>query len=155
MENYDNEAIDDIRKKAIIEIKEKVKKNPKCIHPCSKEFQEDMQRLKFENGNKYTSWMQQNGILKNPSDLNQERHTKTHEKYKCKNATEYVNLCAQKLGYKDRKERRNEYEWATGRSPIYDNKDCSTYFGIYKGEELIKRFLEEIMLKRLIIMMKE
>lgn len=145
MENDDSEVMKDIRKNAIIEIKEKVKNNPKYVHPCNKEFQEDIKRFGFNSGYNYITWMQQNGVLKNPSDFNREHHIKTREQYKCKDAIEYMNLCAQKLGYKDRKERRNEYEWAVGiRSPMSDNKDCSAHFGIYKGEELFKKFLEDV-----------
>ena len=46
----------------IKEIREKIKKNPKYTHPANKEFQEDIKNYGFENGNKFTSWMQQNDI---------------------------------------------------------------------------------------------
>ena len=53
----------------IEEIREKIKKNPKYTNPCCKEFQEDIKRYKFENGNKFINWMQQNGILAGPIDI--------------------------------------------------------------------------------------
>jgi hypothetical protein len=55
------ESIENIRKNAIDEIKEKVKKNPKYLHPMNKERLEDMKRLIFISGNGFTQWMQKNG----------------------------------------------------------------------------------------------
>lgn len=49
--------IEKIRKNAITEIKEKVKKSPGYLHPCNKERQEDMKRLKFISGYEFTYWM--------------------------------------------------------------------------------------------------
>lgn len=53
-----------------IEIKEKIGKNPKYIHPCSKEFQEDIKRFGFNNGNEFISFLKQNGILKSDIKVN-------------------------------------------------------------------------------------
>lgn len=57
------ESIENIRRDIIIEIKEKVKRNLGYLHPCNKERQEDMKDSNF-NGNEFTNWMQQKGILK-------------------------------------------------------------------------------------------
>jgi hypothetical protein len=80
--------IENIRRNAISEIKEKMKVS-KYLHPCNKERQEDMKKLEFENGYKFTCWMQQNGILKNPTKVRQE----------------VEDICAQKLGFKNENER--------------------------------------------------
>lgn len=56
--------IDEIRRNAIKGIKEKAIKIPKYLHPCNKEWQEDMNILGFANGNGFTTWMQQNGIMR-------------------------------------------------------------------------------------------
>lgn len=53
----------------IKEIREKIKKlktyGRDYVHPCNREFQEDMKKYGFENGNKFICWMQNNGILIN------------------------------------------------------------------------------------------
>jgi hypothetical protein len=45
------------------EIKEKIKKNPKYLNPCNKEFQDDVKRFGFLSGNRYVCFLQQNGIM--------------------------------------------------------------------------------------------
>lgn len=57
--------IEDIKK----EIKEKIKNDPKYIHPANKEFQKDIKKYGFNSGYEYITWMQNNGILKNPIDV--------------------------------------------------------------------------------------
>lgn len=64
--------IDEIRKAAIGDIKEKVGKNHKYLHPCNKEMLDDMKRLMFISGNDFIVWMQKNGILKNPTNIKRE-----------------------------------------------------------------------------------
>lgn len=85
--------IEDIRKNVISEIKEKIKRlkleDRIYVHPCNKEFQDDIKRLKFDNDNKFVYWMQQNGILKRPIDIDRDVHKKTLEKAGCKNDSEY------------------------------------------------------------------
>lgn len=73
------ESIENIRKNAIVGIKEKVKKNPKYLHPVNKERLEDMKKFMFVSGNEFTQWMQQNGIMKNPTNI---RHNRVIEEYK-------------------------------------------------------------------------
>ena len=62
--------IENIRINAISEIKEKVRQDSKYVHPCNKERQDDQKRLKFLYGYEYIRWMQQNGILKNSTNIN-------------------------------------------------------------------------------------
>lgn len=60
-------SIEGIRKNVVAEIKEKVRKNQKFLSPVNKERLEYQEKLKFANGNEFTCWMQQNGIMKNPA----------------------------------------------------------------------------------------
>ncbi len=87
------ENIENIRKDSILEIKEKIKRfkleNKTYVHPCNKEFQDDIKRLRFDNANKYVQWMQQNGVLKRPIDIDREIHKKTLGIAGCKNNSEY------------------------------------------------------------------
>lgn len=140
------ENIDDIRSKTITEIKEKVKKNPGYLHPMNKERQEDMKRLKFANGNDFTHWMQQNRIMKNPTDIKREEMKKVVESAGCKTTTEYINKCAQKEGFKDSAEKLKEWRDENG---IYIqrffNEDCSIYTGICIGEDDIGRHILDMM----------
>lgn len=71
----------------IIEIKEKIKNNIGYLHPCNKEFQEDIKIYGFGSGHDFITWMQNNGILKNPSDIDSrsEYRTKYLEKQKHNN----------------------------------------------------------------------
>ncbi len=58
----DIDSIENMRRNTISEIKEKIKKDPKYLHPCNKERLEYQKNLKFENGYEFTYWLQQNGI---------------------------------------------------------------------------------------------
>ncbi len=143
--------IENIRNDAIIEIKEKVKKNHRYLHPCNKERLEDMKRFKFANGNDFTCWMQQNGIMKNPIDIKHEEFYNTIKNSGCENLNDYKDKCAKKLGYKDRKERGKEYnmnhveykrEWNWNHgicSPFSENEYCSLYLGVHIAERNVAR----------------
>ena len=52
------ENINEIRIEWITKIKEKIKKNPRYIHPCNIERQDDMKTLEFESGSRFIYWMQ-------------------------------------------------------------------------------------------------
>jgi len=140
------DSIEDIRRNAVAEIKEKAKKNPMSIHPCSKEFQEDMKRLKFVSGYEFTCWMQQNEILVNPANIKRKELEMAIKNAQCKTIKEYQDKCAQKLGFKNVAEQITEYNHETGRNLSMElNKYCSSNFGIAKGERLLfKRFLEDV-----------
>lgn len=140
MESNDKEDDNEIIKRCtILKIKEKVKNNPKYIHPCSKD---NMKILGFENGYMFIKWMQQNGILKNPTDIKRKDRERTIKNSKCKDLKEYQDKCAQKLGLRDRLEKKNQWGYdAEGVIPMSKNKDCSAHFGVYIGEKLFERFL--------------
>lgn len=142
------EDIENIRRNSIISIKEKVKKNPNYTHPCNEERQEDMNRLKFSNGYEYTQHI---GILKNPTDVKRKEYHNILKNIGCKNLNDYEDICARRLGYKDRKERKKEYNlnhveykrewnWNNGIcSPFSENEDCSLYLGVHIAERKIVR----------------
>lgn len=124
----------------IRKIKEKANKNPKYLHPMNKELQEDAKIFGFSSTGRYIVWLQQNGILKNPTDvLNKE-----------------INEWAKDKGFEDyndyqRKERRDykrewtrESGWNNGAIPMEFNQKCASNLGVYKAEELFKRFLEKV-----------
>lgn len=80
--------------------------------------------------------MQQNGILINPTEINHKKTEKKILNLDCSNITEYHNISAQKLGYKDWNEQQREDRWNKGISfPMTENKDCSKYFGIHIAEK--------------------
>lgn len=127
------ESVDQIRIKAISEIKEKVKKNPKYLNPVNKERLEDMKTLRFVSGNGFTSWMQQNGIMKNPTKALLEGRG-------CKNWAEYLDKCAQRAGFKNSTERIREWRNETGRCiPIYD-ENCPLWFGEFTENLIVNRY---------------
>lgn len=142
------DIIENIRRNTIPEIKEKIKKlkleGKDYTHPCNKERQNDEKKLKFSNGYKYTCWMQQNGILKNPTKIMCDENKNSYKNAKCKNQKEYRDMRAQKMGYKDDNERKREWSWNKGINLPMEFHDCSANFGVFKGEELFKRFLEEV-----------
>jgi len=140
--------IDKIRKNAISEIKEKVKKYPGpsgYLNPCNKERLEDMKRLMFISGNEFTSWMQKNGIMKSVTEINREELKKALENAGCKTRKEYKDKCAQKAGFKNHAKLRREYvrEWRykTGKClPKEFNEDCSAWFGEFTENLMIHRY---------------
>lgn len=140
------ESIENIRKNAIIEIKEKIKKNSKYVHPCGKEFQDDVKKFRFDNGNEYISWMQQNGILNSPARI----RDRYYQDMGFKNRQDFENYDARRLGFEDEAERFRECKkewtrrdnWNRGiTEPMEINEKCSVHFGIFTGEYTYKRFL--------------
>lgn len=139
--------VDKIRKDAITEIKEKVRKNPKFLHPINKERLVYQKKLKFDNGNEFTYWMQQVGIMKNSTNINSMAHKKTVENAECQTMTEYLNKCAQNAGFEDSAERKREWRYETGRQlPKEFNEYCPSYFGDFTEKLMIKRYPGAIMM---------
>jgi len=121
-------------KDMIKEIKKKIRNNPNFLSPVNKERLEYQEKLKFANGNEFTCWMQQNGIMKKPTDIHRDRREN-----KAKNE-----------GFKNDAERQREINWDNGKnSPMCDNIECSSWLGKHIGEKLLfKRFLEENIFER-------
>lgn len=125
------ENIDKIRKEAIAEIKEKVRKNPKLLNPTNKERLEYQEKLKFINGSDFIYWIQLVGIMKNPRYID----------------NKYNDELAKRRGLKDHKEyqRKRAMKWRhdTGQSsPISDNEPCSRYFGEFIAENYVMKTFE-------------
>ena len=133
---------DEIRKNAIEEIKEKVRKNPKFLHPVNKERLEYQEKLKFANGNDFTNWMQQVGIVKNPTDVERDKLNNFLKRKKYKNRKEQLDMLAKDRGLENDAEYQRIMSWNSGRrSPYFENENCTMYLGISIGEELFKEFL--------------
>lgn len=112
----------------IKEIREKIKNNPKYVNPMSKIYQEDIKRYGFENGYRYSCWLQQIGILKNPTDIKREVNA----------------ISAKNRGFKDSAEALRDYLHRTGRCfPMESKEDCSQYFGICIAENYIIKTFED------------
>ena len=135
MVEYD---IEKIRKDAIAEIKEKVKKNPGYLRLVNKERQEDMKRLQFSNGYDFTCWMKRNRIMKNSTDIRREEIENVVKNSGCKNRKEYLDKCAQSAGFKDYTERKKELMHESV-PPLRElNEDCSVYFGEFTENLMIQ-----------------
>lgn len=136
--------IDNIRRCAIQDIKEKVKKEPRYLHPMNKERRNDEKRLEFKNGYEFTCWMQQNGIMKAPVAIDKKKADNTIKKAECKNWKEYRNKNAQKRGYKDYNERDREYSYNKGlSSPMLESTNWSKFFGEHIVENYIMKIFED------------
>lgn len=145
------DVIEDIRKKVVEDIREKIKKNPGYVHPCNKEFQEDIKIYKFKSGYEFITWMQNNGILKNPVEIERKRKEKYIKRAGCDTRTEYNNWCAQNSGFDshaDRyRDRIREWKYETGRRGIATEADekCTQHIGVVIGEDGIARHVLDSM----------
>ncbi len=140
-----DENIENIRKDAISGIKEKVKKNPKYLHPCNMERKNDADILGFSNGYEYTCWLQQIGIMKNPVDITRQRHYavaknqgfESWAEYQYSlaiekgfsNTTEYRDYIVKKRGFRDIKEYKDHVAKKKGYKDHneYQRKELSQY----------------------------
>lgn len=139
----------EIRRNAITEIKKKVNKNPGYSHPCNKERLEDMKMLKFENGNGFTYWMQQNGILVNPTELDRGITKKTVENAGCKTRAEYLDRCARDKGFDGVNERVSKWRYESGKGlPEEFREDCPSWFGNFTENLMIHRYPGAIRMPR-------
>jgi len=135
------ESIENIRKNAIDEIKEKVKKNPKYLHPTNKERLEDMKKLMFVSGNEFVDWMRQNGILVSTISIRHKNIRRIIENAGCKTEQEYRNKLAQRSGFKDFNDQRREWRHERGENlPLEFNEDCSSWFGDFTENLMIHRY---------------
>ena len=136
--------LDKIRRDAITNIKYSIRKNPGhsgYLHPCNKERQDDIKRLEFSSGSEFTYWMQQNGIMRNPTDIERDRVKKIMKEAGCNNYSEYNERCARNAGFKDVAEKVKEWTHETGRRlPKEFNEDCSAHFGEFTENIMIQTF---------------
>ena len=109
----------------IKEIKEKIKNNPKYVNPCSKLYQEDIKKYGFENGYRFYCWLQQVGILKNPTTVRQRQKDDW----------------AKSIGFEDFNDYRRDWYHETGRClPSDVNEDCPAYLGEFTENLMIHRY---------------
>lgn len=119
------ENIENIKK----EIKEKIKNNPRYVNSCSKEFQEDIKRYGLNSGYEFTTWMQNNGILKSVTKIYREDNERIAENAGCKDLKEYWKLKS----------------WNIGRhSPKEENEKCTAHLGVVIGESYTKNVLSKL-----------
>ena len=137
-EKADN--IDVIRREVIVEIKEKIKKNPKYLHPANKERQDDMKRLGFYRGYEYNIWLRQNFLLNNPTDIDRKRNEEISKNAGCETFKEYKNKGAQKRGFKDIAEATKEWRHNTGRQLPITDEGNSTRFGYISQNYVMRTF---------------
>ncbi len=129
----------------IREIKDKIKKNPKYLHPTNKEFQEDIKRYRFSNGYEYNCWLQEVGILKSPTDVERKFKEESAKRrgfksYRECHRQEYQNCREYKR--EQIKERRHIRGVQT---PMEINKACTASLGVDIGEiGIAKKILDII-----------
>jgi hypothetical protein len=96
------------------------------------------------NVEQVTKWLWENGITKG-WNIHQDAIEKRLKNAGCKTIYKYNNKCARKLGYRDNSEQVMQRLYDKGTcEPMSINEDCASNFGIYKGEEILKMFLEAI-----------
>lgn len=109
----------------IREVREKIKNNPKYVNPMSKQYQEDIKRYGFENGYRYSCWLQKVGILKNPTEVRQKQKDDW----------------AKSIGFVDFNDYRNNWNYETGRSvPNGVNEDSATYLSEFTENFMIQKY---------------
>lgn len=129
----------------------------KKYNPMSKEFQEEVKRLGLTGNQLVEKYRKEAKVKFNLNTLEQqfgkefanwakENIGKVPDKWidaGCKTRKEYVDRNAQKLLFKDESERIKN--WRHDKKinlPMKDNKECSSYLGVHKGEILFgKKFL--------------
>lgn len=128
----------------VIEIREKIKKNPKYIHPCNKEFQEDINKYGFENGNKFISWMQKVGILKSTTDIHNKDSKDTAQRMGFNNYRDYHSQVYQKDKEYKREQIKGRRHIRGIQIPMEINKACTASLGVDIGEIGIAKKISDI-----------
>ena len=121
--------------------KAKNKKNIKDkYNPCSKEFQEEAKRLGL-TGNQYIQKLINEGKLPNPTDIEHMRFEKFIKDSGCKDIKEYLDKLAQDAGFENSAERKRNKRYDKGEClPKEFNEDCSSHFGYFTEDLMIKTF---------------
>ncbi len=111
-------------------------------HPCSKEFQEEANKLG------------------DPIDIHRDKQQELITRNKCKDLREYRELFAKKrkfgsykeyrdhlarlMGYNRRSERDKDWRYDTLRSgSMIENEECASYFGVYIAERYVRELFED------------
>lgn len=97
-----------------------------------------------EYGREFLIWALENGIFKQSSEIEKNKNKGLYDKAGCKNSKEYQDKNAQKLGYKNHAECVRIMRWNRGEySPMSENDECSSYFGVYIAENYISKLFED------------
>ncbi len=128
----------------IAEIKEKINTNHRYLSPMNREFRDDIEKYRFSTGYEYTCFLQQNGVMNNPTKVNLHNKERWIKNTGCKNRRDYENKCVQNSGYKDCNDRQRKYRYNNRTDmPMSDNDECSSYFGIHIAENYIAKTFED------------
>ena len=136
MQDINNES-------TIRDIKEKIKNNPKYLHPCNKEFQEEAKRLGL-SGNELTNKYRKEGRIK-PADSSISNRDNWNTR-----SSRYSKYDLHRKDYNNKKEYFRDYvrkkRHMTGENlPMEDNESCSSHLGVQIGEiQFGKNFLSII-----------
>jgi hypothetical protein len=115
----------------------------KKYNPMSKEFQEEAKRLGL-TGYQLIQKYKENGNIVNSTYINRRAQLICYKKSGCNNHSEYRNVCAQILGFRNDAERQRERDHYNGKQlPMEFNEDCSSYFGVYIAENYIMKTFED------------
>lgn len=120
------------------EIKEKIRKNPRYICPCSQEFKNDIKKYGFDSGKEYIFWMRQNRILPNINIITKKYNDNKAQLKGYKNDSEYQKVELQE--YKNLWNRNYRHENGIQES-MDSNEDCASYLGVFIGENKFKEYL--------------
>lgn len=127
----------------------------KYLNPMSKEFQDECKRLgstghqlmqKYKEKRWYKEFKQKYGKeFADWAKQNKDNVPSWIVNAGCKNNTEYQDYNAKKRGYVNISDYVKQWKYENGiSSPMEDNENCSSNFGICKGEKLFKKFLEDV-----------
>ncbi len=136
----DTEKIDEI----VREIKEKIKKNPKYLHPMNNDLQEDAKIFGFPSTGRYIVWLQQNGILKNPTNIHNKDSKDTAQRMGFNSYRDYHRQIYQN-NKEYKREQIKERRYIRGvQTPMEINKACAASLGVDIGEMGIAKKILEI-----------
>ncbi len=95
----------------------------------------------------FIKWARENDILVNSADIDRKLYRNPSiEKLGCQNNKEYQDKLAQMAGFKDHSERSKILGWEKGKNiPMSENKECSSYFGVYIGENYVSKLFHDIL----------
>lgn len=114
-------------------------------------FWEMQKILELDSMKKVRIWAEDNRIL---SDLGKINDTKEHRDNLAiekgyKNHLDYIknmrNVWSKNNGYDNHNERQRNYRYDKGLyTPMSENKECSSYFGVYIGEKYVSKLFEDV-----------
>ena len=106
-----------------------------------KSLKEDASEYGFENNvREFVKWARQNGISRNHADIYHDIRMRSAKNAGFDNISEYM-----KDYYRNNVEYMREYArertWKKNSEPMSENKDSSSFFGVFVGEGIFKEYL--------------